>query len=351
MAGDGELHLLERGDALAVGRVRLAPETHRVERVHLRGGQRPRGRVRHDAIAGAVLVEAGLARLDFLLEGADLRVRLRADLFEGWQRMMAGRRGRGRGGPIDDAAHASGDGGERLGRRRVRAVAGHSGAHRLGDLLERQLAHAVDDRVGGRVEDDRAPDGVVPEIVMREPAQRRLDAAGEDSHRAAEDAPDHVAVGDQRAVRPAAADAAGRVVVLAPRPLQRGVIVDHRVHRAGRDGEEQPRLAEPRDVLDMVRPRPREDADAEPFRLEHPSEPRRREGGMVHVGVAGDDDHVEFVPAALLRFVRRHGQKGGQNRFRRHRESLGGPSGRTSTAPCYSVGRQQSTHIADVPNA
>ena len=163
--------------------------------------------------------------------------------------MIARRRRHGRGGAIDHAAHAAGDGGERLGRRRARAVAGHARAHRLGDLLQRQFAHAVHDRVGGRVEDDRSPDGVVPEIVMREPAQRRLDAAGEDSHRPAEDAPDHVAVRDQRAVRPAAADAAGRVVVLAPRPLQRGVIVDHRVHRAGRDGEEQPRLAEPRDVL------------------------------------------------------------------------------------------------------
>ena len=43
------------------------------------------------------------------------------------------------------------------------------------DLDHRQLAHPVDQQVGLRVQENGAPDLVLPEVVVHEAAQRRLD--------------------------------------------------------------------------------------------------------------------------------------------------------------------------------
>ena len=56
------------------------------------------------------------------------------------------------------------------------------GREALGDLDDVLLAHAVDDEVGLAVEQDRAADGVAPVVVVGQPPQRRLDAAGDDRH-------------------------------------------------------------------------------------------------------------------------------------------------------------------------
>ena len=52
------------------------------------------------------------------------------------------------------------------------------------------------------------------------------------------------------------------------------------------------------------------------------------EAGMVHIGVAGDDDHIAFVPAQRLHFLPSHGQeRGGPSRHARHGlEQAGGDS-------------------------
>ena len=98
-------------------------------------------------------------------------------------------------------------------------------------------------QVGLGVEQDRPADGVAPVVVMGQPAQRRLDAAGDDRH-ARERLAGALAVGQRRAVGPQADPAAGAVGVVVADLLVGRVVVDHAVHVAGADAEEQPRPAE-----------------------------------------------------------------------------------------------------------
>ena len=98
------------------------------------------------------------------------------------------------------------------------------------------LAHAVEQDVGAGVEQHGALELVLPVVVVRQAAQARLDAADDDGL-VLERAADEVAVDRDGAVGPRARDAAGGVGVLVSRFLVHGVVVDHRVHVAGRDEE------------------------------------------------------------------------------------------------------------------
>jgi hypothetical protein len=84
-----------------------------------------------------------------------------------------------------------------------------------------------------------------------------------------------------------------------PHLLVGRVVVDQRVHVAGADAEEEARLAE----LPPRRARPpvglAEHGDAEAGRFQHARQNGHGEAGVVHVGIAGDEDDVHVVPAAL----------------------------------------------------
>ena len=62
--------------------------------------------------------------------------------------------------------------------------------------------------------------------------------------------------------------------------------------------EEQPRPAELPPRLARLPVGLAQDRDAEPGRLQHPVQDRHREAGVIDVGVAGDEDDVDGVPAA-----------------------------------------------------
>ena len=70
------------------------------------------------------------------------------------------------------------------------------------------LAHAEDDQVGLGVEHDRPADRVAPVVVMGQPPQRRLDAAGDDRH-AGKRLAGPLAIGQRGPVGPQADPAAG----------------------------------------------------------------------------------------------------------------------------------------------
>ncbi len=177
------------------------------------------------------------------------------------------------------------------------------------DLDDGALGIAVQQQVGLAVDEDRAPHLVLPVVVVRDAAQAGLDAA--DDHR-------HVAPGllaalrvdQRRAVGAAAAGAAGRVGVVAADLAVGGVAVDHRIHVAGGDAEEQVRLAQRLEGLGRLPVGLRDDADAEALRLEHAADHGHAEAGVVDVGVAGDDDDVAAVPAERVHLLPAHGQEG-----------------------------------------
>ena len=91
----------------------------------------------------------------------------------------------------------------------------------------------------------------------------------------------------------------GRVGVVAADLAVRGVAVDHRIHVAGGDAEEQVRLAQRLEGLGAVPVGLGDDADAKALRLQHAADHRHAEAGVVDIGVAGDDDDVAAVPAQL----------------------------------------------------
>ena len=173
---------------------------------------------------------------------------------------------------------------------------------------DRALAHAEHQRVGAAVDEDRIAHAVVPVVVVREAAQRRLDAADGDG-RVPERLADAVAVDDRGAVGPAARLSAGGVGVLAARLFRGGVVVDHGVDHAGGDEEAELRPPEAAEVLAAVPVRLRQHRHAVAGALEHARDDRQPERGMVDVGVAGHVDEVRRVPAARAHLLRRHGQK------------------------------------------
>jgi hypothetical protein len=143
---------------------------------------------------------------------------------------------------------------------------------------------------------------------MGDPAQRAFDAAEHDRH-VAERFAAALRIDDHRTVGPPSAFATGRVaVVVAKSPVGR-VAVDHGVHVAAGDAEEQGRAAERSERLGALPVRLGDDADAEAMRLEQPADDRHAEARVIDIGVAGDEDDIALIPAKRIHFCTRHRQE------------------------------------------
>ena len=175
------------------------------------------------------------------------------------------------------------------------------------DFEERTLAHPVNEEVALRIERDRAADFIAPIIVMREAAQRRFDAAGQNRN-ARKRLASALAVGERRAVGALADFSARRVGVVVADFAVRRVVVQHRVHVPGANAESDARTAEAAEVDDVVPVRLTQNGDAEPVRLDNASEKPGGETRVVDVSVAGNKDDVDFVPTAFLHFFGGHGK-------------------------------------------
>ena len=178
----------------------------------------------------------------------------------------------------------------------------------LGDFDNGPLGVAVEQDVGAGVDQDRVADLVLPVVVVGDAAQRRLDAAEHDRHvlvgfLAA------LAVDQAGTVRPFAGQAAWGVGVVGADLLVGGVAVDHRVHVAGSDAEEQVRLAELHEVVFGLPVGLGDDPDAEALGFQQTADDRHAERRMVDVGVAGHDDDVAGVPAELIHLLPAHRQE------------------------------------------
>jgi hypothetical protein len=137
-----------------------------------------------------------------------------------------------------------------------RIAADKRGATHVGDVFDlvaigQALSHfddgalgvAVEQNIGAGIDQDRVTHAVLPVIVVGDAAQGGLDTAEDDRHMlvgflAA------LAVHQAGAIRALAGQATGGVGVVGADFLVGGVAVDHRVHVAGRDAEEQVGLAE-----------------------------------------------------------------------------------------------------------
>ncbi len=123
--------------------------------------------------------------------------------------------------------------------RRSRTVS--PGFEAASDFDDGVFAHAIDDQIGFAVQQDGPPDFVAPVVIVSQAAQRRFDAAGDHRHAFVRFA-SPLAVRQRRPIGTQSNPTARRIrIVVADLPVGR-VVIDHRVHVAGADGEEQPRL-------------------------------------------------------------------------------------------------------------
>ena len=174
------------------------------------------------------------------------------------------------------------------------------------DLDDRVFPHSERQKVRLAVEQDGAAHLVAPEVVVTQTPQRRLDAP-RDHRNALVGLSRALAIGQRRPVRPHPDPPARRVGVIVPHfPVGR-VVIDHRVHVAGADGEEQPRPAEAAPVVARLPIRLRDDADSKPRRLQHTSENPHREARVIDVGIASHEHDVDAVPATLFHLRGGHG--------------------------------------------
>ena len=129
---------------------------------------------------------------------------------------------------------------------------------------------------------------------MGEAPERGLDPARH--HRHALEQPAHrVGVDHGGAVGAQTGLAAGAVVVLAARLAGGGEVVEHRIDVAGADPGEEARPAHHQEVL--VALRLGDEAGAEAGVDQGAADQGDAEGGMVDVGVAVDQQHIQLVPA------------------------------------------------------
>jgi hypothetical protein len=131
---------------------------------------------------------------------------------------------------------------------------------------------------------------------MRDAPQTRLDAADDDGSVLIGLA-DALRVDDDAAVRALAPAAARCVSIVAAHPPIGGVAIDHRIHVAAGDAEEQARRTQLLEILGAMPIRLRDDADFEALSLQDPADDRHAEARMIDVGIAGHDDDVALLPA------------------------------------------------------
>ena len=95
--------------------------------------------------------------------------------------------------------------------------------------------------------------------------------------------------------------APGGVGIVAAQPLVGGVVVDHRVHIAGGDAEEESGLAQFLEIPQVILPVGlRQNGHAQSLALQHTPDDRRPERGVIHIGVAVHNDDIHIVPPQVI---------------------------------------------------
>ena len=206
---------------------------------------------------------------------------------------------------------------------------GHFGRQAVCHLHQRTLGVAVQKQVALGVQHNGAAHFVRPVVVVGNAAQRAFNAAQNQRHIRKSFAA-ALAVHNGGAVGALAAHVAWGVGVVRSNFAVRRVAVDHGVHIARRHAPKQVGFAKRLEGLGTGPVGLRNDAHPKTLRLEHATHHRHTEAGVVHIGVAGDQNHVAAVPTQLVHFGAAHGQKFGRAKARRPVLSVAGQGfGRT----------------------
>src|SRR5260370_3594692 len=136
------------------------------------------------------------------------------------------------------------------------------------DCADLALAVAVDEQVGLGIQQDRAAHLLRPVVEVSDAPKGSFDATNDDWN-VLESLTCALRVDNHGAIRSLSALTAGRVCVVASDSAIRGVAIDHGVHVAGRDAEEQVWSSEGTDRIGAVPISLAHDTHADPFPLQN----------------------------------------------------------------------------------
>ena len=341
MAGDaGAQHLVGR-DGLAVAGMGRAGIGQRVDLVHLFRGQGPGRRRQHQGAVAHHLLRPGVLAVHLLFQHLGQAQQLRGLGLHG---LVGGQLHARQVEPFLGQIHGDvvlvhlGQPG-----RAVDAVQALAFGQTAGAFQDGQLAHAVDEQVGLGVQQDGAAQAVGPEIVMGGAAQRGLDAA-QDHRQAGEGLTGQVGIDQTGAVGTRAGLAAGGVGIIVALFAEGRVVGQHGVQRARADAHEKPGTAHDQQVVGRLPAGLGHDAHAETVGHQPAAQQHGPEGRVIHIGVAVDQQHVQFLPAQGLHLGAAHGQEAGLAVHPRVLERLvagpgaGAGSAAVVTGPLFTAG-------------
>ena len=171
------------------------------------------------------------------------------------------------------------------------------------------LAHAVDEQVGTRIDEDALAELFLPVVEVGESAQGGLDASEHDGH-IGEELLQDAGIDDRGVLRSQVVTPIGAVGVLRAQTPIGGVLVDHRVHTAWRDAKEEsgsPQLLEVAEVAVPIRLR--HDGHAIACCLECAPDDSCSEGRVVDISISGEQNDVELIPSSEFELLLRRRQK------------------------------------------
>ena len=302
VVGDREAHLLDGGYAphVVVHGVGLPDIGQLGHPVQLSGGQREGGRVDNQE-AVSMLLHDGLAghRVVFLVLH---HIGPGVGCFGGGHLLKGGNLHPGVG--TQAGVFADDAGAPHVGDLSHRGPRGQPG----GDLQGGIFPHAVGEDVRLGVEQDGPAHLVLPVVVVGKPAEGRLQPA-DDNGNVPKGLPHPVGVDHGGVVGTQAGLAAGGVGVVVAALLRGGVVGHHGVDVPRPDEHPQPGPAQSSEHLRAVPVRLGQHGHPIALRLQQPPDDSRAEGGVVHIGVPGDEQEVIPVPAPAGHVVQGHGEK------------------------------------------
>ena len=170
------------------------------------------------------------------------------------------------------------------------------------------LAHAVDQNIRLRIEQDRPPDLILPVVVVRDAAEARLKAA-ELNPDSGKRLPDQLRIDDQRMRRPPAGFAVLAEAVVLAEAAADGIDVDHRIHIAGGHADADARAAH--DLQRFGVPPVGLGQHGHPIALglQHPADDRNAERRVIDITVPRDQENIELLVTRLLHLGTGRGQE------------------------------------------
>ena len=172
------------------------------------------------------------------------------------------------------------------------------------------FAHTVGEHIGPRVDEDARPQAVLPVVVVGDASQRRLDASKDDGH-IGEELLEYLRIDDGGVFRPHIVTTVWAVGVLGAQSAGSRILVNHRVHAAWCDAEEQARTPQLLEVAVVAVPVGlRHNGDAVACSLKRPSDDGCAERRVIDIGIAREQDDVNAVaPSPQFQLLLRRWQE------------------------------------------